>query len=199
MGHDFDTQYRNGASNRVADALSRLTEPVECSVLAIPQWQHWDSLKVELAADTFLTKLREDITSDTESHVGLSVEHGVLLYKSRLVIPQTSKFISALIREFHTTPIGGHSGETKTYQRLAVELYWIGMRKDVTRFVRECTICQQNKYLATTPAGLLQPIPIPAQVWEEVTLDFIEGLPRSEGWDVILVLVDMLSKYAHFI
>ncbi|KAH9650018.1 hypothetical protein KPL70_026202 [Citrus sinensis] len=199
MGYDFDIQYRSGASNRVADALSRLTEPAECSALAIPQWQHWDSLKVELAEDTFLKKLREDITSGTQSHVGFSVEHGVLFYKSRLVIPQTSKLLSALIGEFHTTPIGGHSGETKTYLRLAAELYWIGMRKDVTRFVRECTTCQQNKYLATTPAGLLQPIPLPAQVWEEVTLDFIEGLPRSEGWDAILVVVDRLSKYAHFI
>ncbi|KAL5578650.1 hypothetical protein UlMin_011092 [Ulmus minor] len=199
MGYDFDIQYRSGASNRVADALSRLTEPVECSALAIPQWQHWDSLQVELAEDTFLKKLKEDISSGTQSHVGFSVEHGVLFYKSRLVIPQTSKLLSALIGEFHTTPIGGHSGETKTYQRLAAELYWIGMRKDVARFVRECTICQQNKYLATTPAGLLQPIPLPAQVWEEVTLDFIEGLPHSEGWDAILVVVDRLSKYAHFI
>lgn len=131
--------------------------------------------------------------------MGFSVEHGVLFYKSRLVIPQITKLLYALIGEFHTTPIVGHSGETKTYQRLAAELYWIGMHKDVTRFVQECTICQQNKYLATTPAGLLQPIPLPAQVWEEVTLDFIEGLPRSEGWDAILVVVDRLSKYAHFI
>ncbi|KAH9752935.1 hypothetical protein KPL71_014903 [Citrus sinensis] len=184
----------SGASNRVTDALSLLTEPAECSALAIPQCQHWDSLKVELAEDTFLKKLREDITSGTQSHVGFSVEHGVLFYKSRLVIPQTTKLLFALIGEFHTTPIGGHSGETKTYQRLAAELYWIGMRKDVTRFVRECTICQQNKYLATTPAGLLQPIRLPAQVWEEVTLDFIERLPRSEGWDAILVVVDRLSK-----
>lgn len=152
-----------------------------------------------MAEDTFLKKLREDITSGTQSHVGFSVEHGVLFYKSRLVIPQITKLLYALIGEFHTTPIVGHSGETKTYQRLAAELYWIGMHKDVTRFVQECTICQQNKYLATTPAGLLQPIPLPAQVWEEVTLDFIEGLPRSEGWDAILVVVDRLSKYAHFI
>ncbi|KAL5550229.1 hypothetical protein UlMin_000405 [Ulmus minor] len=199
MGYDFDIQYRSGASNRVADALSRLTEPAECSALAIPQWQHWDSLKVELAEDTFLKKLREDITSGTQSHVGFSVEHGVLFYKGQLVIPQTSKLLSALIEEFHTTPIGGHSGETKTYRRLAAEFYWIGMRKDVTRFIQECTICQQNKYLATTPAGLLQPIPLPAQVWDEVTIDFIEGLPCSEGLDAVLVVVDRLSKYAHFI
>ena len=60
-------------------------------------------------------------------------------------------------------------------------------------------MCQKNKYLATTPAGLLQPLPLPDQVWDEVTIDFIEGLPRSEGVDSILVVVDHLSKYAHFI
>lgn len=127
------------------------------------------------------------------------MEQGVLYYKGRLVIPKASKLLPTIIAKFHASPMGGHSGETKTYQCLAAELFWVRMCKDILKFVQECTICQQNKYLATTPVGLLQPIPLSAQVWDEVTMDFIEGLPCSEGWDTILVVVDRLSKYAHFI
>ena len=122
-----------------------------------------------------------------------------LFYKGRLVIPKTSKLIPIILEEFHGPPIGGHSRGKKTNQRLAFEVYWEGMQKDVLKFVQECSICQQNKYLATTPSGLLQSISLPAQIWDEVTMDFIEGLPRSEGLDTILVVVDRLSKYAHFL
>ena len=95
--------------------------------------------------------------------------------------------------EFHSSPMGGHSRELKTYQQLAAELYWKGMWKDVLKYVSKCRICQQQKYLSTTPTGLLQPIPLSAHVWDEVTLDFIEGLPRSNGYNAILVVVDRLS------
>lgn len=73
------------------------------------------------------------------------------------------------------------------------------MRKDIEELVQKCQIFQQSKYQALKPAGLLQPIPIPDQIWEELTMDFIGGLPKTKGKDTILVVVERLSKAANFI
>lgn len=72
------------------------------------------------------------------------------------------------------------------------------MPQSVREYVKKCAICQQVKAETLTPAGLLQPLPIPCQVWDDIILDFIDGLPKSHGKDTILVVVDRLSKSAHF-
>lgn len=72
------------------------------------------------------------------------------------------------------------------------------MRHDVKTFVASYTTCQSTKYSTQKLAGLLQPLPIPSQVWEDVSMDFITGLPSSRGYTAIMVVVDRLSKYAHF-
>ena len=69
----------------------------------------------------------------------------------------------------------------------------------VKYFVQHCTVCQQAKYERVKYPGLLQPLPILDYAWQVVSLDFIEGLPKSQTYDCILVVVDKFSKYAHFV
>lgn len=63
----------------------------------------------------------------------------------------------------------------------------------------QCTVCQQAKTERVAYPGLMAPLPIPDSAWHTVTLDFIEGLPKSAGYNCILVVVDKFSKYAHFV
>jgi hypothetical protein len=70
---------------------------------------------------------------------------------------------------------------------------------DVEDFVKQCQVCQQAKHERNHPTGLQQPLPIPSGAWQDISMDFIEGLPKAEGYDCILVVVDRFSKYAHFL
>ena len=116
-----------------------------------------------------------------------------------MIFPSNSPYIPLLLHEFHCGSVGGHAGIRRTYARLAVEFYWKGIKKHVQDYVTACDVCQRSKHEAMVPTGLLQPLSIPNQVWDDITLDFIEGLPRSHGFDSILEVVDRLSKYSHFI
>ena len=73
------------------------------------------------------------------------------------------------------------------------------MRADLKKHIRECGICQQMKHETCHPAGLLQPLPIPDKPWTAVSMDFVGGLPKSQRLDVVMVVVDRLTKYVHFI
>jgi transposase InsO family protein len=77
--------------------------------------------------------------------------------------------------------------------------YWRGMKQEVEDFVKQCSICQHAKHSNSLPPGLLQPLPIPQGAWQDLSMDFIEGLPKSKGFNVILVIVDRFTKYAHFV
>ena len=104
-----------------------------------------------------------------------------------------------IIQAFHATPVGGHSGIQATFQRVKKLFDWKGLKQDVQNFVQQCTVCQQAKHEQCKLPSLLHPLPIPDNAWQDITMDFIEGLPKSNGYNVILVVVDRLTKYAHFI
>jgi len=95
--------------------------------------------------------------------------------------------------------MAGHSGYEKTLHRAKRDFYWQGMRRDIKNFIKECDTCQQNKHDNLFPVSLLQPLPIPSRVWTDISMDFVEGFPLSQGYSMIYVVVDRLSKYAHFI
>ncbi|XP_074342426.1 uncharacterized protein LOC141679976 [Apium graveolens] len=95
--------------------------------------------------------------------------------------------------------VQGHSGRDLTVKRVKQLFSWKGLTKDVRQYVRNCHICQTAKYDVAAYLGLLQPLPIPTEVWVDISMNFISGLPKSQGKDVIFVVVDRLSKYAHFI
>jgi transposase InsO family protein len=104
-----------------------------------------------------------------------------------------------IIASLNDSAVGGHSGIQATYNRIKQLYFWTGLKLAVEDFVRQCLVCQQAKHLHTKPAGLLQPLPPPTKPWAEITMDFIEGLPLSDHANTILVVVDRLTKYAHFL
>ncbi|MCI02635.1 transposon TF2-1 polyprotein, partial [Trifolium medium] len=132
-------------------------------------------------------------------HGNYSVKDQLLFWKDKLAITPSSPLIQQILQEFHSSLVGGHAGITRTIARVCSQFYWPLMKHDITTYVKNCTICQQAKHSTTLPAGLLSPLPIPSQVWEDIAVDFITGLPNSCGYTIIFVVVDRLTKFGHFI
>ncbi|KAL4020667.1 hypothetical protein IC575_019448 [Cucumis melo] len=105
--------------------------------------------------------------------------------------------VTAQLAQF---PVTMHPGSTKMYQDLRSVYWWRGMKREVADFVSRCLVCQQVKAPRQHPAGLLQPLSVPGWKWESVSMDFITGLPKTlKGFTVIWVVVDRLTKSAHFV
>ena len=85
------------------------------------------------------------------------------------------------------------------YQNSKSQYWWKSMKKDIKDFVMRCAVCQQVKAEHLRPGGLLQPLEVPTWKWEDVTMDFVSGLPKTRyGFDNIWVIIDRLTKTAHF-
>ncbi|KAA0037056.1 transposon Tf2-1 polyprotein isoform X1 [Cucumis melo var. makuwa] len=172
LGYSFEVTYQPGLENKAADALSRISPAVQLNQITAPAMIDVDIIKEETRQDPALQEI-----------IRLIEEQG-------MEIPPLHSAAGVF---------GGHSRFLRTYKRLTGELYWKGMKKDIMRYCEECAICQRNKSSALSPTGLLMPLEIPDAIWSDISIDFIEGLPKSKGWDVILVVVDRLSKYGHFL
>ena len=150
--------------------------------------------------DTKILSIRDRVRSDTSDEGWVIHTNGSLRYRGRVVVPQSVDLREDILREFHCSRFAVHSGGTKMYHDLRRQYYWSEMKKHVGDFVRQCLTCQQIKAKHQRPTGLLQPLEVVEWKWEHITMDFVTYLPRtSRGHDAMWVIVDQLTKSAHFL
>ncbi|KAJ0866429.1 putative nucleotidyltransferase, Ribonuclease H [Helianthus annuus] len=102
--------------------------------------------------------------------------------------------------EAHKSRYSVHPGSDKMYHDLKTTYWWPGMKAHIATYVSKCLTCARVKTEYQKPAGLLQQPEIPKWKWEQISMDFVTGLPRSQrGNDTIWVIVDRLTKSAHFL
>ncbi|KAJ9552882.1 hypothetical protein OSB04_016927 [Centaurea solstitialis] len=200
--YDCEILYHPGKANVVADALSRKA--------------HSDVLWVPLMGLTVTTSLIELIKSSQfeaakeenqkkERIKGQLVQlvtdsRGLLTRSGRVWVPVSCEARQTLLDEAHKSKFSIHPGATKMYRDLKTDYWWPGMKRDVARYVEKCLTCLRVKAEHQRPHGKLQPLDIPVWKWEHITMDLITKLPRTpRNVDAIWVIVDRLTKSAHFI
>jgi hypothetical protein len=124
----------------------------------------------------------------------------VLWYKGRVCVPNVKELKEKILREAHESAYSIHPGENKMYHDLKATYWWYGMKRDFAEYVALCDTCQQVKAEHQRSARLLQPLQVPEWTWEEIAMDLVMGLLRTQsGYDSIWVIVDRLTKVSHFI
>jgi hypothetical protein len=115
-------------------------------------------------------------------------------------VPNSHELRIMILKEMHNVTYAGHPEYHKIVATIKSHYFWPSMKKEITEYIARCMECQKVKDEHKHLSGLLQPLPIPEWKWEVVTMDFITGLPRTnKKHDSIMVVVDKLTKVAHFI
>jgi hypothetical protein len=155
-------------------------------------------VRQEWLQDPKSSHLIQQLQTKAPATPGYSWLQDELQYKGRLYLSKQSNIKSTVLSELHATPTTGHSGFTKTYDRVKCSFFWDGMKQDIHNFIAKCEVCQRNKGETVKSTGTLQPLSIPPAIWKDISMGFITGLPKSGNKLVIMVVVDLLSKYSHF-
>jgi hypothetical protein len=132
-----------------------------------------------------------------EDHLILYIPHDSTIHKDE-VTEYTLR--EELIRQCHDVPTYGHQGRDRTYELCSRNFYWPGMRRDVAEYVSTCRSCQRAKPRRHKPYGQTRNLETPVDNWQDIAMDFIMDVAKSKsGHNAILVVMDLLSKRAHFL
>ncbi|WVZ76278.1 LOW QUALITY PROTEIN: hypothetical protein U9M48_024265 [Paspalum notatum var. saurae] len=219
--YDMEIHYHPGKANVVADALSRRahcnviearpTVRVLCceiDEIELPTEQLAElynliiepTIKEQIITaqkqDKGMAFIREGMDEKKRACFALD-DQGVLWFRNRLVVPKDMELRKRILDEAHTSMFTMHPGSNKMYQDLKRSF---GGLREIAKYVSECDVCQRIKADHLKPAGMLQPLEVPAWKWENIHMDFIVGLPPTQkGYDSIWVVIDRFTKAAHFL
>ena len=124
---------------------------------------------------------------------------GLITINDRVLIPNVADVRLKILRSRHDSALAGHPGVAKTLELISRNYLWKGLKRDVEIYVAGCAVCQRTKLNTQGEHGHLRTLEVPERPWQHITMDFIEKLPESNGYDSILVVVDRLTKWAIFI
>jgi ribonuclease HI len=223
---DYELEIHNhpGKANVVADALSRKAS-CHCLIMStsnITLCQEMENLNVEMIQHGTSNQLKlesvilQRIIDAQKNDEGMKHIHekikagkancfreddqGVVRFNNRIVVPKNEEARQQILDEVHLSRYSIHPGSTKMYQDLKQHYWWTKMKIEIARYVARCDTSKCVKAIHLKAAGLLQSLPIPTWKWEDISMDFIVGLPRTtKGFDSIWVIIDRLTKVAHFI
>ena len=217
--YDCTIEYHLGKENVVADALSRKVSGRVANLLSLremnvelqvsPSGVLLATLKIRPVLherireaqnrDDYIIELRKKMDQGKGKEFFIHVD-GALMLGNRIYVPKVDDLRREILDEAHSAPYAMHPGSSKMYQMLKSHFWWSKMKKEVAEFVSKCMTCQQIKSEHQAPVGKLHPLPIPEWKWEKITMDFVTGLPRTQRKnDAIWVIVDRLTKLAHFL
>jgi len=122
-----------------------------------------------------------------------------VLKKGKVYVPKDEELRAEVIQLHHNVPAAGHEGRWKMVELVTRNYWWLGVTRDVGKYVEGCDLCQWMKNRTEEPAGKLKLSEVPQKTWTHLTVDFITKLPVVAGKDTILVVCDRLSKMIHFV
>jgi len=143
-------------------------------------------------------EIRKSSTRSLRS-VEWSERNGLLYYCGCIYVPDTSNLCRRIVSLCHDTKVAGHPGRFKTLELVSRSYWWSNMSRYVGMYVSHCDLCLRTKIQRRLPSGELQPLPIPEEHWDVISMDFISELPELGGYNSIMVAVDSAGRHSHFI